>query len=346
MGINWRKAGLIAIKLAIVAGGIGYLLAGGRLNFGDLLAAASNPSLLACAAISILLVQPVGVARWYLLMRAQGGNGLGPLACAGIHYGAGFFDLFLLGPTGGDAVRAALTACRTPKGTRVEAAATILLDRVLGLFALLMIGILGILMWPADRGDGDRSQAFLLTVGIGIAIISLAFAAAFSRFLFERTIRPIAARLPFGRFIERAVASVHDYRDRPGTIAAGLFLSLTAHMCTIASIYFLASAIGMRVSPADCVSVVPICLVVNAIGPAGGWGVGEVGFDEIFRRALGVEGGAALAMAYHILWAASKLPGLAVILMMGWPAAEAKAGVGSDAEKQPDAGKSGKSAGA
>ncbi|MCX7803638.1 MAG: flippase-like domain-containing protein [Planctomycetota bacterium] len=336
MGSTLRKAAFITLKLAIIAGGIGYLVAGGRLNFGDLLVAASNPLLLICAAIAILCVQPIGVVRWYLLIRAQGGNGLGLLTCAGIHYGAGFFDLFLVGPTGGDAIRAALTACLAPKGTRVEAATTILLDRILGLLALLAIGGLGIFLWP---DGGDRSRAFLLTVGAGIAIIILSFAASFSRRLYGGAIRPVAVRLPFGNIVERALGSVHAYRNRPGTIVAGILLSLAAHACTIAAICFLAMATEMRVSMTDCASVVPVCLVVNAIGPAGGWGVGEVGFDEIFRWALGVEGGASLAMAYHILWAASKLPGLVVLLAMGWSVAGGKAAE-SDAGEGTDAGKS------
>ena len=91
------------------------------------------PASLLCVLLTILL----GVARWRLVLEVQGLH-LPWGRATGITFVAQFFNSFLLGSTGGDVIKA-LYAARETHHKKTEAVVTVFVDRLLGLWAMLLV---------------------------------------------------------------------------------------------------------------------------------------------------------------------------------------------------------------
>ncbi len=107
-------------------------------------------SLLAMAATIIL-----GVLRWRMVLRVHGLELSFGRACE-ISFVAHFFNSFLLGSTGGDLMKA-YYAARETHHKKTEAVSTVFVDRLIGLWAMLLFAALMMLpnltllvrTWPA-----------------------------------------------------------------------------------------------------------------------------------------------------------------------------------------------------
>src|SRR5438876_9320856 len=115
----------------------------------------------------------LGVIRWQLVLRVQGLE-LSFARTSEISLVAQFFNSFLLGSTGGDLLKA-YYAARETHHKKTEAVVTVLVDRLLGLFAMLLFACL--MMLPNLSLLGAHSQltalaAFIIvmTVGCGLVI--------------------------------------------------------------------------------------------------------------------------------------------------------------------------------
>ena len=78
----------------------------------------------------------IGVVRWRIVLDVQGLR-LSFGRAAGISLVAHFFNSFLLGSTGGDLLKAYFAASETSQ-RKAEAVTTVVVDRLLGLFAMLL----------------------------------------------------------------------------------------------------------------------------------------------------------------------------------------------------------------
>ena len=82
----------------------------------------------------------LGLLRWRMVLGVQGLN-LSLLRTAEISLVAHFFNSFLLGSTGGDLLKA-YYAARETHHKKTEAVMTVLVDRLVGLFAMLLFAVL------------------------------------------------------------------------------------------------------------------------------------------------------------------------------------------------------------
>ena len=143
-----RSGLLLALKLALAAGIIAWLVAADKLraeSFQTVLA--HGPRLAACAAL-LSLIPLLGALRWRLL-----------LACLGFRLPYGrvlhlglvglLFNCFGIGYVGGDVVKAYYAAVDQPRGRRAEAVTSVACDRFVGLIALLALAILAMACRPA-----------------------------------------------------------------------------------------------------------------------------------------------------------------------------------------------------
>src|SRR5437867_2769579 len=87
----------------------------------------------------------LGVIRWQMVMRVHGLD-LSFGRTSEISLVAQFFNSFLLGATGGDVLKA-YYAARETHHKKTEAVVTVLVDRLLGLFAMLLFA--GLMMLPS-----------------------------------------------------------------------------------------------------------------------------------------------------------------------------------------------------
>ncbi len=126
-----------AIKWAVVIGALGYLIFSGKLDWSDLRISAGNLPWIALAASMLLTVMLASIFRYYLLLGGVGID-LAPKEVVRIGLIGYFFNTFMFGGLGGDAVKVAYVIKST--GKRAGALASVMVDRAIGLVAIMAIG--------------------------------------------------------------------------------------------------------------------------------------------------------------------------------------------------------------
>ena len=101
--------------------------------------------------------------RWLILIRASG-YPIAAKSAAWIYLVSSFIGIPTPAGMGGDAVRAYTLSQRTSEGG--AAVASVAADRLLGLTAILLVGLCGALFW--QHGEGTR---LVLAIGMVILII-------------------------------------------------------------------------------------------------------------------------------------------------------------------------------
>lgn len=244
--------------------------------------------------IAVALMVPFASAqfyRWYLLVRAQD---LPFTIREAFRLGlVGFFyNAFLPGSVGGDLVKAFYIAKGQPS-RKAAAVATVVADRLFGLFGLILfVAAGGGLFWALGNPqiEANKYLQFIIRVCAWLVAGSLVGWLVLG-FLPERRAERFAGRLrslPLGNTFAELWYTIWTYRKRPKTVAACVGLSAVTHSCYILIFHF-----AFRVFPptdlselgslAENVSIVPIGLIMEAFFPApGGVGGGEAIFGWLY----------------------------------------------------------------
>lgn len=228
--------------------------------------------------------------RWHLLLAAANLR-LPFWRVYRLTYYGQFFNNFMPGVAGGDLVKAVYIA-RDHAGQRTEAIITVLVDRVLGITALLIVAGLAI---PLDFASYGAVAPWIY----GLLLAEVAGGCVF----FSRRIRALLrvdallSRLPLGDAVAKIDQAVFLYRYRPRAMGLALLLSLGVQLLVIGGIAVTGIALDIMVPARSYYAVIPIGLIVAAlpIAPAG-WGVGEAAF-VYFWGTVGVSQARALALA-------------------------------------------------
>jgi uncharacterized membrane protein YbhN (UPF0104 family) len=186
-----------------------------------------------------------------------------------------FFNIAIPGATGGDVVKAYYTA--RVLGAPTRAVVSVFVDRVLGLFALVLLAGGAVLLAPGDAAY-DTPRRLVASCFAGAV---LGAAVLLSRRLRRALgLSAVLRRLPFAHVLAEADAALRLYRGKPREIAFALLLSLGNHVGLVLAAWLLAGALGMKdLGLAPLFVVVPLASLVAAVPLLpGGWGVGEVAY--------------------------------------------------------------------
>lgn len=229
--------------------------------------------------------------RWFLLVRAldlpftlRNAARLGLVGT--------FYNAFLPGSIGGDLVKAYFIA-RDQPDRRAAAVATVVADRLLGLFGFLwVVALVGGAMWQLGVA-GVADSPFLhglirgcgVAVGVGVAgwvLVGLLPARRADRF---------ADRLggvpKVGKTLAEVWYAVWTYRQRPRAVLGVLALTAVIHTGMILTVY---TAVRVYPAPepatlAQTVVIAPIGLSLQAFIPVpGGVGGAEAVFGLLYER--------------------------------------------------------------
>lgn len=186
-----------------------------------------------CLAFTAILLTHI---RWYLLVwaldfpfRLRDAVRIGFLAF--------LFNYVGPGAVGGDLVKAALIARHQPR-RRAVAAATVLLDRIIGMIALLMFGAAASwLMHDTLTAPVYETVRWMFTVGAACGLAALTVmllpGTASSSFVTR-----VVSRLPvIGHVATEFAAAVALYQSRPRIPVTALLLSLFGHLLTMSAMY-------------------------------------------------------------------------------------------------------------
>jgi glycosyltransferase 2 family protein len=224
-----------------------------------------------------------------------------------------FFGTFLPGRTGGDVAKV-FYASRGNRGLRTEIITVLLLDRVLGLFSLLLLPLLVAPMFPDLLRVKAISAMLFVALILALAILSGFLLCLVAPAFVNRLLEGPMKSLPGGEVIRRSLGTIAAYRHRPASLIRALCISITDNFMVVGIF-----ALGLLVvNPASLAPklwvIVPIGEIANSLPlTPGGLGVGETAFNSLFAIA-GLQGGADTLLCWRVWSALVSLVGLFVYL--------------------------------
>ena len=244
---------------------------------------ASIPWLLSALAVYAFTVA-ASVWRWRVLLDAQRVHvGIGHLTRS---YLVGlFFNNFLPSNIGGDVIRIRDTA--RAAGSKTLATAVVVIDRGLGLMALVLVAACGASLAAAGTGRAALPivpawlwAGFLLAAGVSAPAV-LAPAG------FGRMLQPLRAFHPewIGGRIEKLTDMLARFRDRPLALVVCFAGGVLVQAAFVAFYLAVAYALRIPIGPWDMAVVVPLSFIVQmAPVSVNGFGVREATFSLYFSR--------------------------------------------------------------
>jgi hypothetical protein len=313
------RSGIVnAVKIAIAVGLIYWVLeqAGGWDKVRDTLADIQMDGWV-LGMLAITASTCLSILRWYLLMRSVGlvttSWTVFKLGWIGV-----FFNNVVPGLTGGDLIKA-FYVTRDHPNQRTDAVISVIVDRVIGIVALAFIAAV-IIPFDIERyGEVAAGiYGFLGATALGsVVVLSRRVKARLRRLLGRQGEGDGSSLLAK---IDRAVSM---YRNRLGTIAVAMGMSIVVHLLLIVGMRFFGEALAAGALQADgqlaaetlghmetlhtlgldvyC-SIIPIIFMISSlpIAPAG-WGVGEAAFQYFFQQVgVGAAAAVALSLTYRL----------------------------------------------
>lgn len=236
------------LKVAISVGIIAYLVIDAKNNnvFSKLANQPKKWDLLAAAAVLCFLGVLVTVVRWHFLIRALG---LPIRFKESLRLGfLGYlFNLSPVGIVGGDLIKAVMLARPYP-GRRAEAAATVFVDRVIGLYVLFVVASAAILVtrfWQSEvHAVQAICQATLWLTGIGTAAMVVMLVPNVT----SGTVSGWVSRVPYvGSVARQLIDTVRIYRWNLPVLLLSVVLSVAVHSLFAVGILLVASALYQNV---------------------------------------------------------------------------------------------------
>ena len=188
-----------------------------------------------------------------------------------------------VGAVGGDLFKAVFIAREQP-GRRAEAVATVLVDRVIGLYALLIVASSAILAsGPSESVAVQRlSQLTLLATAVGgVGIVTLLLPT-----LTNGRISAWAGSLPaIGPPLRKVIGGVRLYKSRPLVMVLIALMSVAVHVLLSVSMWLIAKAMFQQVpTMAEHLIITPMAMTAGALPfTPGGLGALEAAMDELYR---------------------------------------------------------------
>ncbi len=223
------------------------------------------------------------IVRWYLLVRAlelpftlRDAFRLGFL---------GFlFNFVSLGSVGGDFFKAIFIA-REQHGHRAEAVATVVIDRIIGLYALFLVASAAVLITGLFRSPVREIQiicnvTLILTV-VGAAGIGLLLMPGFT----NGRLSAYVSNLPYvGHVTGRLLNSVRVYRSKLPVLIVTTLMSVGVHCLTTIALFLVSRGLpGVAPGFGAHFLCVPLAVLASAMPlPLSGLGAMEAVLDFLY----------------------------------------------------------------
>jgi glycosyltransferase 2 family protein len=212
----------------------------------------------------------LGIARWRVLLAARDFQ-LNRGRAAEISLVAHFFNSLMLGTVGGDVMKA-YYAARETHHRKTEAVVTVLVDRVIGLWAMLVFAAVMILPnWRLYQQPGLRTiTAVMLLMMLGASgFVFLAFRGGVSKRW--SSARVWLRKLPKGEWLERLLDACRAYGQTPGALVKVFLISLLMNALYVAQFWILARGLNLSVSFLELCLIAPtvVCISAMPVSPSG-----------------------------------------------------------------------------
>jgi uncharacterized protein (TIRG00374 family) len=234
------------------------------------------------AAIGLVLIDRALMAwRWLALLPREISRGSGVWPLLRIFFVSTFVGTFLPGSVGGDAVRAwQLSSSRNVAGA--AAVASVVMDRLLGVVALILMAAAGTLVIENLRNDSRLTVAVALTAAAAVAGTLV--------MLSERAASLMLGRMGWlpGAIHRKAsdlLAALRGYRARRTAVVSVLVASIAVNALRILQAWMLGRALSIDASLGAYFAFVPVILLIMLLPISiNGIGTSQAGFVFFFAR--------------------------------------------------------------
>jgi uncharacterized protein (TIRG00374 family) len=275
--LNWLKRNWGWLRWPVALGLLGALLYQSRDEFSRLRDREIHwPFAAAACALSLTAIL-LTIVRWFLLVWAQDFpfRFRDALRLGFIGYS---FTYFAPGAVGGDILKAVLIA-REQKSRRPMAAATVVLDRALGMVALFMVGALASLMQPPQMLEHPLLGTVVLILWVGAIVGVVAIAVLLHPAVPRSKWLNRLVRLPaVGRAMGGVINAIVLYQRRRRVVAAAVGISILGHFAMLSSFYFCMRTLDLQQSSPGYwghIMLIPGAEMAGAVVPTPG-GVGAL----------------------------------------------------------------------
>jgi uncharacterized protein (TIRG00374 family) len=239
--------------------------------------------------------------RWQILLLATGVD-IPFFMLVRLHFLGFFFNTFMPGGVGGDVIKTVYLVRQSSQ--KAEAATMVVIDRVVGLFGLLiMAGVVVLVQYRMLHSLALPIGAVCLSASAGFALF---FSAGFRRLIHYDA---LLARLPRADVLGRIDAALYGLRKKKASLAMALGLTIALQFLEVIAVSFAGRSLGIyRAHLSHYLAFVPIGFVINSLPISfGGVGLMEGTFLTLFRDA-----GVATATEGFMLGVITRL------LVLGW----------------------------
>lgn len=248
----------------------------------------------AAAAALVLVDRTLMAWRWIaLLAPIQHGTRPSTGTLLRIFFITTFIGTFIPS-VGGDAIRAWRLA-RAGVSSQ-ESFASVLMDRLLGVVAILLAAAVGLAVAPDLLGERAVWLGLVVTLAGCAAAMALVFSERAGRAIM-RAVRRVAGDGRIQRGAERLFESLRAYSGHRGLLAVVLTASIAVQVIRILQAWLLGLSLGIAAGPAAYFAFIPIILLVLLLPlPGNGIGSSQAAFLWTFGR-VGVSSPQAFALS-------------------------------------------------
>ena len=265
------------------------------------------------AAIAIFGVSTVvAVWRWNLLLKAQHLE-ITFRTLLGTFLVATYFNNFLPSNIGGDVIRIRDTGRHA--NSKTLATTVVLMDRILGLIALVFVAALG--ATAVGRLHHTAAPIWPVWLWAGFLVGAAATTpAVFAPAGFGRLLRPLTVFHPewVGDRITTLTGALARFGQDPGALIAAFAGAIVVQGALVLYYFAVAYALHLDIAFWDLAVVIPMSFVVQLLPVSvGGFGVREAFFSYYFHRVgQPIEDGVLLSLVAQALLMLFSLSGLAI----------------------------------
>lgn len=220
----------------------------------------------------------ISITRWWGLLRSVG-IPITYREAFRLTFIGFFFNSAVPGLTGGDLVKAFYIARQTPSA-RILAFMSVLVDRVIGLFALGLLS--GLILLPHLGDETFRPPAMIVFIFLGISAL---FGAVFLSGRLRRIVHfdTLIRKLPMSKTLVEIDQGIVIYRKHPKAVLLAILLSLFNHFSLVVMAILMGRALGIEIPATQFFILVPVCMMMASIPLLpGGWGLREGAFATFF----------------------------------------------------------------
>ena len=275
------------IKFGLAAGILGYLIydASRKEDFRQMLEQPKDFGAIAAGFGLFLSAVLVSFFRWRLLVCALGFP-FSPKDALRLGFLGYLLNFVAPGGVGGDLFKAVAIARKYP-GRRAQAAATVVLDRIIGLYALFLVASTAVLadnLWFAEtREVRIAAKATIIGTVLGAVGIIVLLIPGFTSGRLSRML----AKLPkVGHIFHQLLEAVRMYRERLGTIGLTLLMSIGLHILSVFGFAMLGkSIVGASPAMSEQFVIVPLAMFAGALPiTPNGLGTFEAAIEYLYPR--------------------------------------------------------------